>query len=194
VRVDYQSPCADGGILSEWFAPGVGLVRRAENSIAGPVVSDLAQAEVGDVVYPRLPYSTTLALDSPLYINNLKPIIPPAPLPTVRGLLILRNRSSDPIEFNFGGCRSATIEVVDDLGQVVEQVKADDGGCCVCRNITQVVLADDTLTLPFSFTLQGSDGRPLTGARYRVVGTFDTFDPPSLRPSASATFDVRSLR
>ncbi len=41
------SPCADAGITSEWFAPGVGLVRRDETTFAGPVSSVLLRADIG---------------------------------------------------------------------------------------------------------------------------------------------------
>ena len=52
IRLDYVSPCADAGILSEWFAPSVGLIKRIEQSFAGPRVSELQSAVVGGVVMP----------------------------------------------------------------------------------------------------------------------------------------------
>jgi len=35
-QFDHNPPCADGGILSEWFGFGIGRVKFIENNIAGP--------------------------------------------------------------------------------------------------------------------------------------------------------------
>ncbi len=43
---------ADAGITDEWFVRGVGLVKRTEQSFAGPRSMSLARATVGGRVYP----------------------------------------------------------------------------------------------------------------------------------------------
>jgi hypothetical protein len=191
VRVDYRSPCADAGLNSEWFAPGVGLVRREENSFAGPIVSELVSSEIGDLSLPRLPYSTALLLDRPLYYNNLMPSTIPNPIPTVTGFFVLRNRTSTPVELLFGGCKSVSLKVVDETGQVLVTASGNDGGCCLCLNIQRFILVNDTLTLPFSFKLATADGKPLADGHYGVVATLDTLET-NLDPSATARIEVQS--
>lgn len=44
LHITFQQSCADGGITDEWFAPGVGLVKRTTTSIAGPRVWELEWA------------------------------------------------------------------------------------------------------------------------------------------------------
>jgi hypothetical protein len=194
VRVDYSgSLCADAGITAEWFAPGVGLVRRAETTIAGPLVSDLVTAELGQVVWPRAAYEVTLQLGSPTYTNNLMPPVGPDALPRVRGALVVRNRSDLPVELVFSGCRSVTLELRDQTGSLVLETRADDGGCCACDNLVTVTLVRDALVLPFSFTLADPAGAPLPDGRYGLTAALDTLGGESLRPSARAGITVQSV-
>lgn len=194
VRVDYSgSQCADAGITTEWFAPGVGLVRRAETTIAGPLVSNLVLAELGQTVWPRAAYETSLHLASPRYVNNLMPPVGPEALPHVQGAVVVRNRSDQPVELVFGGCRSVTVEVRDQAGTTVRQHRADDGGCCSCDNLVTVVLVRDALIFPFSFTLAGAGESPLSDGFYSLTATLDTVGSEALRPSARAKIEVQSV-
>src|SRR5919106_767256 len=148
VRLDFTSPCADAGITSEYFAPGVGLVRRDESSFAGPIVSELLKA---DLALPRLPYTTSLDLDQPVYWYDLMPSPDPRPLPTVRGVFAVHNRTSLPIGFEFTGCARLSIAVLNERGEAVLETRADDGRCCMCQFIYSVELVNDSLMIPFAF-------------------------------------------
>jgi hypothetical protein len=194
VRIDHSgSQCADAGITAEWFAPGVGLVRRAETTIAGTLTSDLVLAELGEAVWPRAAYETALQLSSPVYVNNLMPPIGPGALPRVQGAFVVRNRNDRPVELLFSGCRSVTLEVRDQAGNVVLETRADDGGCCACDNLIKVTLVRDALVLPFSFTLAGAGEVPLPDGPYSLTATLDTVPVDSLRPSARAKIEVQSV-
>ncbi len=193
VRVDWQTNCADAGITTEYFAPGIGLIRRVEQSFTGPVVSDLVRVEVGGVVQPRLPYATEISLDRPVYVNNLMPPIGPGSIPTVQGVLVVRNRTEVPLSFEFSGCRSATIVVSNEAGEPVLRAQGNDGGCCDCRNILPVYLQNDLLAIPFAFRLATPEGRPLPDGKYGVAATLDTLDGAALRPAATARIEVTSV-
>lgn len=193
VRIDFRSPCVDGGITSEWFAPGVGLVRREETSIAGPVVSELVQAELGGVALPRAAYSAALSLDSPRYVNNLMPSVGPGAAPTVRGSFAVRNFTDVPVELTFSGCRSASVVVENEAGEVVVKAHADDGGCCTCTNLVTVTLLHEVLVLPLSVTLSTEKGDPLPSGRYSITVTLDTVGAAVLRPSARLPFEIVAI-
>jgi hypothetical protein len=193
VRVDFRSRCADAGINSEWFAPGVGLVRREETSIAGPVVSELVLAELEGQVLPRASYAATLSLDRPQYVNNLMPSVGPGALPIVRGTFALRNLTDVPVELAFTGCKSATVAVANEAGEVVVRARADDGGCCTCGNLVTVTLTHDVLVLPLSFTLSTEKGDPLRDGRYLLTVTLDTTSPATLRPLAQLPIEIVSV-
>jgi hypothetical protein len=192
VRLDFSSPCADAGIDSEWFAPGVGLIRRHETSFAGLVVSELVSADIADLTLPRLLYASSLSLDRPVYINNLMPPIGPGAIPTVRGRFRLENRSDTPMRLAFAGCTSVSVVVLDAAGREVLRARGDGDGCCVCDGILDVSLVNDALVVPFSLKLETRDGQPLADGRYAVGATLETLDVAPLRPSAQATVEVRS--
>ncbi|MEW6367516.1 MAG: hypothetical protein AB1714_23045 [Acidobacteriota bacterium] len=46
VHIQFTTGCYDGGITGEWFAPGVGLVKRIETSFLGPVTWELISARI----------------------------------------------------------------------------------------------------------------------------------------------------
>jgi hypothetical protein len=193
VRLDFSSPCADAGIESEWFAPGVGLIRRQESSFAGPVVSQLVRAAIGDSTLPPLPYSSTLSLDRPVYVNNLMPPIGPRATPTVRGRFVVSNTTDIPISFAFSGCMSVGVVVLDEAGHEVLRARGEGGGCCLCKVVLNVSLVNDALVVPFAFKLETPAGQPLPDGRYAVAAALETLDVAPLRPSATATIEVRSV-
>ena len=192
VRVDWMSACADAGIASEWFAPGVGLIRRDELSIAGIVTSELVRAELGGVSLPRVGYVTTLSLDRPLYTNNLMPPVGPGALPTVTGSLVVQERTDAPLVLAFSGCKSVSVAVVNEAGGTVLTARADDGGCCECRTLIEWDFARWPLVVPFAFKLAGEGGQPLPDGRYAISATLDTRDAEPLRPAARATIEITS--
>ncbi|MBL8150947.1 MAG: hypothetical protein JNN15_13555 [Blastocatellia bacterium] len=52
VKIEFEHGCMDAGIIAQWFAPNVGLVKQTESSFAGPITSELVSAKIGDSVYP----------------------------------------------------------------------------------------------------------------------------------------------
>jgi hypothetical protein len=192
VRVDWVSPCVDAGIVSEWFAPGVGLIRRDEESIAGVVSSVLLHAELGDGVLPRAGYVTTLSLESSAYVNSLMPPSGPSGVPTLAGTLAVASRADESIALAFTGCRSVSISVLNEAGETVLSARGDDGGCCTCRTPVEWDFGHGPLVIPFHFKLTTAKGEPLADGRYAVSATLDTRDAEPLRPAARATIDVSS--
>jgi hypothetical protein len=193
VRIDYRSPCADAGLASEYFAPGVGLIKRVELTFAGPRASELLRARLGDIELPRLPYGSALELESPHYVNNLMPPLGPDALPVLRGVYVLRNRTPLPVELLFSGCKSVSVQVLNEAGEVVARGRGDDGGCCACDNVFRFTLANDVLALPFAFRLATPEGRPLPDGRYSVEATLDALEMGQARPSAGAPIRVSSV-
>jgi hypothetical protein len=192
VHVEFSSPCVDAGIVGEWFAPGVGLIRRMETMITGPVTSELVHAELGTLVLPLARYETTLSLSASRYFNDLMPPVNLDALPVVRGSFTVRNSTDTPLELTFVGCTSATIEVQNGAGETVVTARTDDGGCCSCDAPKTVTLVRSALVLPFSFKLISDKGMPLADGPYGVRVTLETRDAPSLRPSVRSVIDVAS--
>jgi hypothetical protein len=192
VRVDFLQGCFDAGVLGEYFAPGVGLVLRVEDSFFGPFTMDLLWAKVGGELLPRLPYTTSLSLDRADYRQDPAATDPSA-APTVTALFTLRNRTADPLVFTFDGCRSARVSLTNEAGEVVRLSRATDGGgCCGCAPPFEFRLVDDTLVLRAPIRLLTRDNHLLPFGRYTVVATLEDLGPAALHPSAAATFELRA--
>ena len=193
VRVDWFSPCADAGITSEWFAPGVGLIRRDETTFAGPVSSVLVRADIGLGRLPRAAFATTLGLDAYRYVNNLMPPVGPDATPTARGVLEVRNFTEVPLELTFSGCKSVAVEVRDASGTIVAQGRSDDGGCCTCTSLLQVTVQGGVMVVPFAVQLAGPDSTPLPDGLYSLTATLETLGGDPLRPTARIPLEIGSV-
>jgi len=53
IKLEFRSNCNDAGINEQWFAPGVGLVKQTEDTIGGPLISELVSAKIGTTTYPK---------------------------------------------------------------------------------------------------------------------------------------------
>lgn len=196
LRIDrLTSLCQDAGIASEWFAPGVGLIRRVEETIAGPVVSELIHAELGNEVWPSSSYTTTLGLSGARFVNNLMPPVDPDGLPEIRGFLTvgIRHPTDAPTEFVFSGCKSLTLEIVNADDVLVRTLQVDDGGCCACDALLTVDLNKEAIRLPFRFVLADDDGEALPDGFYGITAILNSQDPKALRPAARARIEVVSV-
>ena len=188
VRLERGPVCCDCGIQVEWFAPGVGLIRRKEMTIEGAATSELVEAQVGGVLLRRPRYDTFLSLDRPFYGYNLFPPVSPDSFPTVRAVFVLRNESSIPLQLSFLGCKTVTFTVLNAAGVEMLQVRGSDYDCFTDPVV--FTLANGSLPIEASFTLKTAGGLALPDGRYTLVATLDTTDPLPLRPSARAVFDV----
>lgn len=83
VHIAFQSSdCFDAGITDEWYAEGVGMVKRAETSLIGAVVMELEEAVIdgriigGDTAGESL-VAATVRTGQPEYWEDHMPIIGP---------------------------------------------------------------------------------------------------------------------
>jgi hypothetical protein len=192
VRIAWGFCAMDGGIGSEWFAPGVGLIRRSEMTIIGPVTSDLVRFDLGGNDLPQATYATTIGLETARYYNYLTPRPGVDPLPTMRGYLRMRNSKERTLGLEFGGCKSVAVEVRDRTGTVVAAGRGDDGGCCSCGSVLHVNLGG-VIAVPFAVLLAGPDATPLPDGEYSVSVTLETLGDASLRPTARALIEIHSF-
>lgn len=51
--LEFENNCMDAGVVKQWFAPGIGLVKQVDDSFAGPITIELVSAVVGGVQYPK---------------------------------------------------------------------------------------------------------------------------------------------
>jgi hypothetical protein len=194
IRIDFMTKCTDAGITREWFAPGVGLIRREETSIAGPVVSELVYAEVSGRVLPSSVYSTTLQLSASRYTYNLMPPVDSSKLPRVNGAFIVRDGTGEePGVLVFpSSCIGLQLEVRNQAGEVVLQMNTGENIPCLAV-VTKVDLGKEALVVPFSFKLADTDGNPLPDGAYSLTAVLLTSaGDDTLRPAARALIDVKS--
>src|SRR5437667_445126 len=51
IHIQFTTQCGDAGITDEWFVKGIGLVKRVEDSIAGPRTTQLERATISGKHY-----------------------------------------------------------------------------------------------------------------------------------------------
>jgi len=195
VRLEYSRECMDAGILAEWFAPGIGLIKRVEDSFTGWRTMELLAANLGNQLVPRPAYSASLFLDRSLYYQNLMPSPDPERgIASVNAVFVLSNSTAFPVESVFGGCRSATFSIVDSEGKELIRVRGDDGGCCACATPQNLVFLRGSFVLRAKIRLELEDGTPLPSGHYAVVATLDAVNlAPLLRPSARVPIEVATV-
>ncbi len=191
VRLDFLSPCMDGGVGNEFFALSVGLVQRGLNTISGPRTVILVAAHVGNSDWPRASYGLELSLDRPLYYNNLMPPIA-SPWPTARAVLIVRNETEWPIQFTFPTSQRFDFVVADALGK--EMLRWSDGQAFM-QVVGRETLLKESKRYSAELALKTRDGKPLPAGLYSVTGYLTTQESGSNRLSmaGSVVIEIRNL-
>jgi hypothetical protein len=192
MRLDFiPSKCADGGISREYFARGVGLIRRVMNTIAGPLNIDLVSAKVGSTQIPLGGYGVEIASDRPVYYNNyMPPIVDPAP--TLKAQLTVRNETEIPVEFIFATSQRFDFIVRDPLGK--EVLRWSTG-----RNFLQALghetLVKGKLTYNADLVLKGKNGKPLPEGFYQLEGVLTTvgWNAGLLATQGSVYFQIKNV-
>ena len=191
-QVVFHRTCADGGLISEWYAPGVGLIKRTMDSIEGPRSQELVVSNVGP---PPRNFSASMTLDRTVYIQDAMPNLDPQRgLASLDAQFVLRNQ--DPkIDFVFQGCKSATFRILGEDGMEWIRKRGDDGGCCECASPVNYELRGDSLLFRVRIPLVLEDGTPLPGGIYALEATLDDVSLPDLlRPAARLPFTVILLQ
>jgi len=191
LRLDFLSPCADGGIVNECFAGGVGLVERVLNTIAGPRIVRLVSARVGGSEWPPASYGVEVSLDRPLYYNNLMPPIIDE-WPKARAKLVVRNHTEWPVEFTFPTSQRFDFIVRDALGK--EILRWSDGRAFL-EVIGQEKLLKESRSYSADIVLKSRDGRRLPAGFYTLVGFLTTQGSGSglLEMTGTVIFEIRDI-
>ena len=169
VAIDYAPKCADAGLTGEWYLAYVGLMRRVQTSIAGPVAYDLVYARTGNTTTFAAPeVSFTAALDKSVY--------PAGAVSQAFARLTLRNTTPDPVSLTFPSGQRYDVVVRNDRGDIVYQWSRGKFFTMIFG--TQQVTGESTWAAPFPVADQG--GQPLPPGRYTVEAWLAT-DPPAWR-------------
>ena len=191
LRLDFLSRCADGGIVSEYFVSGVGLVQRVLQTIAGPRIVRLVAARVGGLELPVAPYGIEVSLDRPLYYNNLMPPII-NPWPTARARLVVRNKTELPVEFTFPTSQRFDFIVRDALGK--EILRWSDGRAFL-DVIGRESLVNRSRSYSADIALKSRDGKQLPAGFYTLAGFLTTQGSASglLQMTGTVIFEIRDI-
>jgi hypothetical protein len=191
LRLDFLSPCMDAGISREYFAPGVGLVQRVMNTIAGPRTFRLLSARVGPNVWPPALYGVEVATDRPVYFNNLMPPII-APWPTMHARLVVRNQTDTPVEFTYPTSQRFDFIVRDAQGK--EVLRWSDGKA-FAMVVGRETLVRGWRSYPADIVLRTRDGKLLPSGSYTLLGYLATKGSESglFGMAGIVTLEIRDL-
>jgi hypothetical protein len=118
LHIRFTTICQDAGITDEWFAPGVGLVKRVEQSFAGPRTMQLHRAVInGKVIEGNQPSPVSISVltDKPEYWENHMPGPGPIPQfgPEISIYAIIDSINGQPQTLNFIDYNVWDIQVFD---------------------------------------------------------------------------------
>lgn len=116
-------PCGDAGLIADYFLPWVGLLRRVEQSIAGPRSYDLIYARLGGVTVISAPESG-FGLSLTQTHGSLD------------ARLALRHTGPEPLTLNFSTSQQFDLQVFDESGKVVYQWSEGRGFLQVLTTLT----------------------------------------------------------
>jgi len=186
VVVRWETGCADGGITVEYFAPGVGLIRREELSFSGSRVWELVAVQEGRKPWHSTGYGLALALEN--HKVSTERLSRPFP-PQLRGLVVVFNFAPDPVSLVFPtGCPVATLHVLDHEGKERVAWRAEGPGCCLCPVLLPIAVRG-VWPLPFAVPLVDPQG-VLPAGSYLLRAVLETVGPEALRPAAQVGFQV----
>ncbi len=121
VLLGFETSCADGGVLSAWFVPGVGPVRWDSSNITGVVTSEMISTEIGDVELPQ-GLIVNASFPNPSIVIDMEPIVPPdRPVPTVRVFMTIKNNTGNALTYIFNSGQQFEISLINDEGVVVSR-------------------------------------------------------------------------
>ena len=177
--------CADAGLVEEIFVPGMGLVRRVSQSIAGPRALSLAYAQIGGRVIGSSGLTVSLSLNQAVYVADLEPPIDTdRSVPTLSARLTIRNTTDSPLKIVTSTGQQFDFEIRDSNGSVV--YRWSDG-----RFFTQVLTNIELSPGERNFSIEvplGSDGVPFAAGSYTIEGWITGGAPK--RYSATSGFDL----
>ena len=185
IHIRWTVHCFDAGITDEWFASGVGLVRRDHETIAGPVLQVLESAVVGGKTIgapAASAFTTSVSTDQAGYYENHMPGPGPRPTqgPQISVACKIVTAHGQPVTLHTADYNVWKVTIVDPSGNVVYSnpmimAPAPAGG--VSKSIPG---AGDTATFPVHFAFGSPQGTYTVKARCLS-------DNP-IQPEVSTTF------
>lgn len=117
IQFTFEQSCADAGITSMYFVPGVGPVVYETTSIAGPVRWELIYTRAGNSAAEAPQVGFTVALDAPSYkaAESIDILV----------RLTLRNTHAQPVTLTFPSSQRYDARIWNDRGQIVYAWSAD---------------------------------------------------------------------
>ena len=190
VKVVYsEHGCADAGMTAEWFAPGVGLVKREDTSIAGPMETVLVEARVDGHIHPRDRLLAGLGVivksDAPVYTNNLMP--PVVALPVLEAGLVVFNFGEHPVTFHFTSSQRFDFVIRNSDGKEMYRWSDGRGFLTVMGSET---LNNDMLKYNVRIPLDLGNLEHYPDGLYTLEGILTSYDKPM---KGTVTFQVRSV-
>ena len=117
LQLNFLPSCADAGITTMYFVPGIGPVAYETTTIAGPVRWELIYARAGSTAVEGPQVSFTVALDAPSYKAG--------DVVDMQVRLTLRNTHPEPIALTFPSGQKYDLRIWNDQGETAYFWSAD---------------------------------------------------------------------
>lgn len=165
-EVRYRSGCVDAGIESELYVDHVGMVRRVETSIGGPVSFELVYARAGRLTYePETRVAFRVALPSSSVERA-----DPAERPLLKGSLRVSSYGQ-PVTLDYPTMQTYDLQLRDSRGNVLATWSADKLFAQASRQIR-----GEEISFDFEMPLANQAGQALPDGNY-VLAAWLPADP-----------------
>ncbi len=159
VELSFSGNCADVGLTSAVFAPEIGLIKYAEQSIAGPVWVQLVNASIGGIEYPRFNgVEMTALFPAGQILTNQQD--------TVSAFLTLENHTASTQTFTFNSSKLFDIELRNSQGEVVNRWSANKRFLMAIQEVD--IAAGDSKTFGGEISLTDFQGNALDVGTYTI--------------------------
>ncbi len=159
VELSFSGHCADVGLSTAIFAPEIGLVKYAEQSIAGPVWTQLVDATIAGVEYPKFHGIEVIAqFPAGQILTNQQD--------SISAFLTLKNHTASSQTFTFNSSKLFDIELLNSQGEIVNRWSANKRFLMAIQEID--IAAGDSKTFGGEVSLKDFQGNTLDVGTYTI--------------------------
>lgn len=179
VRMTFSGNCADSGVREAYFAPKIGVIKWATQSIMGPV-----SYEITDGVMSGKPFGATPSTAIKVAATFTQTVFNVGSTPLEAGAsLDVTNVSSKAVVLNFANGQEFEISLLDKNNRVLNTWGANKRFTQAERDVT--IEAGKSRSFGGTITLQDLGGTPLATGQYKLrIELKDRSNTPKLAESA----------
>lgn len=175
IRLDFESSCADGGLLSAWFARSVGVVKWESSNIIGIVTSEMFEGTINGKDFPG-GLLVKAVFPDPIVVIDAEPFVhhidmeplkhPVKQVATVDVQLIIKNNTDRDLTYVFNSGQHFEIMLIDENGKTISRWSHGRGFTEAIE--TRILKQGEIWSLGGALKLRTDDGEDAPAGSYTM--------------------------